>query len=119
MAYQLWFGVTIPKGMWSKEIFEDNSVLFRTVNTDREQPLLGDIFVFRKVRDDPITYHLAVHTGITDKDSDPLLLHASRLADKVTIWPLREFLHNDRYHSLQAVKRLLPEFYSLFVSPQR
>jgi hypothetical protein len=119
LVYQDWFGVNLPQGMWSKEIFEDTGRVFRSVVAEEEPLVQGDVFVFQGQKANPKSYHLAVHTGQRDATSDPLLLHASREEDVVTVWPLTTFLKDGLYRQLAAVKRLDAALYDVFVAPVR
>lgn len=117
LIYSEIFGVSLPKGMWSKEIYEDNGFLFRSIDLNEERPLLGDIFIFHRRYDDPKKYHLAIFTGMADEHTDPILIHASIHERRVVLWNLHEFFKEGRYKELKVVKRLTPELFTICIGP--
>lgn len=114
--YEEKFGVVIPKGMWSQEMFEDEELIFRTSSAEQEY-VHGDIFFFGSKTSDPKNLHPAVFTGVRDESGQPLLRHATWVDRKVSDWPLPRFSDYARYGTLHAVKRLVPELFTVFIQP--
>lgn len=96
-------GISLPVEMLSKEIYEDQ-VLFDSVDP-RIGLNLGDILIFGRPRiTDNRRLHLTVYVG-NDENNTPLLIHASGVEGKVSIWPLNQFYETPGYRQLYAVKR--------------
>lgn len=118
------FGVQLPIGMWSQELYTDTEYL-RFVTPEEEELAEGDIFFFGKNAEaiDLRTLHVAYHTGTADEQGDPLLLHATPYnGEGVTVWPLPHFFSRKpdgsplfcRYQHLFGIKRLQPDLYAMF-----
>lgn len=109
LAYRQRFNITIPAGMWSAEIFQDESIIFQTV------PILdyeGDIGIFGPVgQNDPRFFHLAYHLGNSE------FFHANIIDRQASIWPLEKFLTAPRYAELKRVKRLMPDLWTTQILP--
>lgn len=98
------FGITLHRGMLSKEIYEDYE-LFADVEGVDEAKFL-DIFIFgRDGEKDPKKFHLAVCTG-DDEKRDLLLIHANGVQKKVSVWPLKQFSDYPQYEKIYAIKRV-------------
>lgn len=98
-------GYGLPPEMRSKEIFEDEENFFRTI---RQGPLkFGDVLIFGREEVDYRRLHLTVFGGDYDPYGSPLLLHATKIDDKVCVWPLSKFSDYPSYSRLYAVKRLI------------
>ena len=103
--YQARIGVQIPLGMWSKEIHDDETLIFQTVT---QLQFEADIVIFGRRGDvDPRNFHLAYFTGEFDQ-GEPLLIHATAYEGKVVISPLSWFFTKPRYEELKRIKRLQP-----------
>ncbi|MBI4084822.1 MAG: C40 family peptidase [Candidatus Levybacteria bacterium] len=113
LYYNNRFGVKLPIGMWTKEIYEDEGLLFETLQS--EEYVEGDIFFFGKSEAKPISLHLAVYTGIHDPTGDMILRHANSVDNKVSDWPLGKFFQHKRYQNLHRVKRLVPDLFAIHI----
>lgn len=103
-ALAILFKVNLPAGMLSKEIFEDQ-VYFRELRP--EEANLGDVFIFGKQEEQDFRrLHLAVYVDWDNQANTPLLLHATGIDRKVSLWPLDKFSQYPQYQKLYAVKRL-------------
>lgn len=101
------FGIPLPVGLLSKEIFEDRILFFDIPLELRTSDLaILDVFVFGKqdVKDFR-RLHLGLYTGETDETQDPLIIHATAIDNQVSIWPLQKFIIYPRYERLYAIKR--------------
>ncbi len=118
------FGVRLPVGMWSQELYTD-STYFRFIDPEAEPLAEGDIFFFGKQAEavDLRTLHVAYNTGTEDEQGNPLLLHATSYnGEGVTVWPLTQFFSRKpdgtsqfcRYQHLFGIKRLQQDLYSVF-----
>lgn len=98
------FEVNLPAEMLSKEIFEDQ-VCFSELRP--EEAKLGDVFIFGKQEEQDFRrLHLAVYVDRDNHANTPILLHASGIDGRVSLWPLDKFSQYPRYQKLYAVKRL-------------
>ena len=114
-AYQSRLGIILPKGMWSQEIFHDESLIFATVDRFAFE---ADIGIFGPIHGrDPRYFHLAYFTGQHDESGDPLLLHATVYDRQVSIWKLSDFFKKPRYEELKRIKRVKPELFDSQVRP--
>jgi hypothetical protein len=116
--YKTRFGIILPTGMWSQEIYTDEQI-FQTV-LDTSRFFEGDIFMFGPNHNsslDARRLHMTYFTGEVDNTNNPLLLHATQYETKVVIWPLPFFSTKTRYEKLERVKRLKPEFWEPLVKP--
>lgn len=114
--YREGFGAQLPIGMWSQEMFEDETVVLRTVKKG-EPYVLGDIFLFGRKKSNPKELHLAVHTGRTNDNGEPMLVHATFRENGVTVWSLGAFARDSRYEKLHGVKRLHPDLFDTNIRP--
>lgn len=109
LAYQTRLGITLPTGMWSKEIHDDETFIFQTVLQLKYE---GDIAIFGPTsQPDARFFHLAYYLG------EGKLLHANNIDNQVSIWPLAKFLETPRYAELKRVKRLQPQLFTTQVLP--
>lgn len=115
------FGVQLPLGMWSKEILEDTSVIFRDVSLESESLRYGDIVAFKPKKipdeflDDPNkTVHLTMYVG-QNEAGEQTFLHANSTDEGVSLWRLDEF--RDRYEEVKGVKRLQEDLHQIFIQP--
>jgi hypothetical protein len=117
-AYRAWYAVQFPSGLWSKELFTDETHYVQTVAADDESKP-GDIYLFgRATLKDPKSLHWAIYIGVDNKTGEELFLHANVVDGQTTIWPLSRFAEHERYETLYARKRLQPEMYDVFVARQ-
>lgn len=99
-------GKTLPVTMRSKELFEDTTY-FETIVQGHFRLHELDTVLFGSQRlTDPRKLHIAVHVGEHDEQGQPLLIHATRVESKVTIWPFVQFSLYQQYKRIYAVKRL-------------
>lgn len=109
LAYQARLGITLPTGMWSKEIHEDETFIFQTVPQLRYE---GDIAIFGSASQfDARLFHLTYYLG------QEKFLHANIIDGQVSEWPLAKFLQAPRYAELKRIKRLLPHLFNTQVLP--
>lgn len=115
------FGIQLGRGMWSKEIVEDNSLIFRDIDVGKEEVCFGDIVAFvpkdipQEVADDPTkAYHLTIFVG-RSKLGEGEFMHANYTDNTVSIWTLDQF--SDKYEGIGAVKRVQEEWDRYFVRP--
>lgn len=109
LAYQTRLGITLPTGMWSKEIYDDETFFFQTVPQLKYE---GDIAIFGSSSQlDAHLFHLAYYLG------EGKLLHANIVDGQVSEWPLAKFIQTTRYAELKRVKRLLPDLFNALVLP--
>lgn len=102
IVFEILTGVRLPNTLLSKEIYLDSSQLFLDVQPD--QTSIGDIFLFGRTKDqDPTHLHLAIATDI-NRECGPLLIHATRVEQRVTVWSLQQFLSHEKYRVLFGVK---------------
>lgn len=116
--YQARFGITLPTGLWSQEIFHDQQI-FQTI-TETNPFYEADIFMFSPNHGTPLNprqLHLAYFTGEVDSNNQPLLLHANQYDQQVAIWSLPDFFSKSQYRRLERVKRLKKEFWEPLVKP--
>lgn len=100
------FQVSLPPEMKSREIFEDQ-VRFSHIPVEKAR--LGDVFVFGRPNQRDLRWlHLAVHVDQEVTIDPPLLVHASSVDGRVSLWSLDKFFQYRRYQRLYAVKRLNP-----------
>jgi hypothetical protein len=122
------FGVQLPVGMWSQELYTDTEY-FRFLDPAEELLAEGDIFFFGKQTEaiDLRTLHVAYNTGTSDAQGNPLLIHATPYnGEGVTVWPLPQFFSRKpdgspqfcRYQHLFGIKRLQQDLYSIFRASQ-
>lgn len=109
LVYQTRLGITLPTGMWSQEISQDETFIFQTVARLKYE---GDIGIFGPAsQSDARFFHLAYYLG------EEKLLHANVIDNEVSVWNLNKFLQTPRYAELKGVKRLLPHLFNTQVLP--
>lgn len=109
LAYLHRLGITIPSGMWSKEIHDDETFIFQTVTQLKYE---GDIAIFGPTnQSNARLFHLTYYLG------EGNLLHANIVDKQVSVWPLAKFLQTPRYAELKRVKRLQPHLFNTQVLP--
>lgn len=109
LAYQTRLGITLPTGMWSKEIHDDETFIFQTVLQLKYE---GDIAIFGPAsQPDARLFHLAYYLGNNE------FFHANIIDKQVSVWPLEKFLVIPRYAELKRVKRLQPHLFNTQVLP--
>lgn len=93
-------GFILPPWYLSKEAFEDETVLMRTVEPSYK-PL--DLFLFGPEQlQDARKLHWAI--GVSG-GTEPLLTHLNVIDGVVGVWPITQFARVPRYGKLFAVKR--------------
>jgi hypothetical protein len=99
-------GVSLPEWVRSKEIYEDEVLFFRSVDSPGITKR-GDVFLFgRENAADPRYFHIAIHSGFyTWESGEPILTHATKVDGTVSPWPISKFFREPRYAKLFAVKR--------------
>lgn len=116
--YKTRFGIKLPTGLWSAEIWQDEELFFQTVSAP---PFFeGDVFLFGPNHGsqlDSRQLHIAYFIGEKDETGNLLLLHATQYENKVVIWPLPIFSTKSRYQQLERIKRLKPELWEPLVKP--
>jgi len=121
LLYKDRFGISLPTGLWSKEIYDDNA-FFRNI-AFRERFVEGDILIFgprnpQSTNPDPRQYHLTFFTGEVNQSQDPVLIHASSYhGGTVTTNGLKTFFNTPQHASLKRVKRLQPHLFKTHVLP--
>lgn len=109
LAYKFRFNITMPAGMWSAEIFQDEKLIFKTITSLQHE---GDIGIFGPVfQTDPRFFHLAYYLG------QDTFFHANIIDGQVSLWSLEKFLATSRYAELKRIKRLKPELFNAQVRP--
>lgn len=116
LYYKSEFGVNLPAGMWSKEMFEDLGEFFRPVNNDEEY-VKGDVFFWGVENTDVIDLHVAVlhQTGMTPDEI--VFRHANKKDEMVSDWTMREMMNFEKYQILYGVRRLIPDYFDPHVAP--
>lgn len=132
-------GISLPQ-MWSREIEEDESLLFYTINYDpvqqNAQLFIGDIFMIEPAYNPrkhifpehhPGNDHMGIYSGRKYPNGEPEILHANFIDGTVSRWPLSRFFlkfytngdpsPRKRYVGLKAVKRLLPNYWDIYIRP--
>ncbi len=109
-------GVSLPQGMWAKEILEDESFAFRTLE-EGEDFRFGDIFVFGPVLENPYKLHLALFIGEFG-EGEPILFHITSKNERgPTNWRLTDFQNYGEYKRVYGVKRLVEPLFAISILP--
>lgn len=110
------FGVNLPRGMWSKEIFEDDGLFFRRVN--QAEPLVrGDLLFVGKPRTKHIRLHVGVVHQVADLPEDTVIRHANKKDGMVSDWTLKEMLEYEEYPVVRGVRQLEPDLHRMHIQP--
>lgn len=118
LLYKSRLGIELPKGMWSKEIYEDEQLIFQTVRPSTDRLYEADILIFGPIEEnDPKRFHLAYCSGQCDVQGDPLVIHANVYDLGVSVWPLSKFPRHKRYEELKSIKRLRSDLFESHVAP--
>lgn len=118
LLYKARLGIELPKGMWSKEIFEDEGLIFETVRSPIDRLYEADIFVFgQKEEIDPKKFHLTYYSGQRNVQGDPLVVHANVYDLGVSVWPLSKFYQHKRYEELKTIKRVKADLFKSHIAP--
>lgn len=118
LLYKARPGMELPKGMWSKEIYEDEKMIFETVDPGTDRLFEADILIFGpKGKVDPKNYHLTYYSGQTDESGDPLIAHANSYDLAFSVWPLSKFFQYERYGELKRIKRVRPDLFKVYIMP--
>jgi len=95
--YKEEFGIELPKGLLSKELFQD-SEFFVNLDPNEQQLNMGDILIVSRTQQaKPENFHLAVCVD------NQRIMHATSFDQKVSIWPKSELFK--RYPLVWAAKR--------------
>ena len=120
------FDYTLPEDYQCLELFLDREQHFESIDSlDSAQqgdlvwfgfaepriPLEEFVPVYDECREitnwqDVAVRHVGLFTGEIDGEGDQLVLHATRSAGTVAIWPLRKFQEYKRYRKVYGVSRL-------------
>lgn len=110
------FGVNLPRGMWSKEIFEDDGMFFRRVN-EGESLVKGDLLFVGK----PRTKHTRLHIGVVHQAAglpeETVIRHANKKDGMVSDWTMKEMLEYEEYPVIRGVQRLTPDLHRIYIQP--
>ncbi len=97
--YQRCLGIILSPEQKSLEIYQGG--LFRPV--ENEPIWVGDVFCFGSCGlADMRRLHLGVYIG---EGNEPVILHANRIDEKVSIWNLSDFAQHPRYEHVFGVRR--------------
>ena len=113
------FELQLPKGMWSKEIYEDEGLVFNTINPEVDGVRLGDVILVGKKDASPYSLHVGICTGTIDETGDMQIIHATNYGKRrgICLSSMRDILRRPRYGMIHAVKRTKPEIFNHFVLP--
>lgn len=105
--------------MWSKEIYEDEGLVFTTINPEIDGAKFGDVILVGKKDVPPYELHVGIFTGEIDESGDVQIIHATRNGKHsgVRLTALRDMVRQPRYGNIHAVKRTKPEIFNHFVLP--
>ncbi len=118
LLYKSRLGIELPKGMWSKEIYEDEQLIFKTVKSPIDRLYEADILIFGQFNEcDPRRFHLTYYSGQCNGQGDPLIVHANVYDLGVSVWPLSKFPLHKRYEELKSVKRVRTELFKSHIAP--
>lgn len=107
--YRKKFGIELPKGLWSKELLEDNREFF--INLNGKPLVMGDVLmVSRRPNAKPEKLHLGIYLGEGDQ-----IIHANSFDGRVSVWPMTEF--SNKYPIRWVTKRLKPELFNVLIKP--
>lgn len=118
LLYKARPGIELPKGMWSREIFEDERIIFETVDSGTNRLFEADILIFGPTgKMNPKNYHLTYYSGQTNESGDPLIIHANIYDLAISVWPLSKFFQHERYAELKRIKRVRSDLFKIYITP--
>ena len=116
LMYEQEFGVSLPIGMYSQELYEDMT-FFRNLS-EGERLMRGDLMMFGPPNlKDMKRLHMTFVSGEFDAQDNPYILHCTSTGNGVQVWPLEKFARYDKYGKLYAKRRLRPEIHEALVLP--
>lgn len=100
------YGITLPSGYLSKEIYEDKGTYATTI-ADIRAIRPGAIFLFGpQYLNDPRKLHWALFTGLYGTGpEEPMLEHVNVVDRTIGTWPFTQFAQEPRYAVLYAMKQ--------------
>ena len=124
LALKELYGITLPSSLMCSELHQDREY-FQDVN-DNEMKI-GDLvwFGIEKPTIEPGQFtpvyvngelsnwqeypvkHVAIATGETSNEGDPLLLHSTSITGTNSVWPMKSFASYVRYRRMYGATRLL------------
>ena len=114
LMYEQEFGVTLPMGMYSQELYQDTE-FFRNLMKG-ERLMRGDVMLFGQPElEDFRKLHVTFVSGEYDAPENPYILHCTSTENGVQVWPLKRFLKYENYREVYAVKRLNDDLHRTFV----
>ena len=116
LYYESEFGIKLPIGMWSKEIFEDTGEFFRSV-TDDERIVRGDVCFFGRQGAQSKDLHLGIVHKVGENLEATIIRHANQEDNEVSDWSLSKALDYPRYSVLRGVRRIIPDIFSTTIAP--
>lgn len=113
--YTGYFGVQLPMGMWSSEIFYDHE-LFTEVPAHMSRDTADIVFLGPTNLSDAKKLHLGV---LGSGGEDSLIIHSSFYSANpgVIIEPMKKIQEIARYAQIYGVRRLAPELHKSYILP--
>ncbi len=117
LYYKDEFGVSLPVGMWSKEFYEDDGLIFRPVDNDEEM-LRGDILLVGKGKTIPKNLHVAVvHRVDQGWQGASIIRHANKRDGVVSDWTLDEIREHSEYPVVRGIRRMVDDLHAIQIRP--